>query len=314
MERKKAAFAGSWYPGTAQACEAAIQKFVADHPENQEKGLPRAADEVLYGGIVPHAGWIYSGNIACRIIRVLAGPAAAEPIDTIILFGMHMHPDARPQILARGAVETPLGDIESDAELADAVTALGRVQALGPDSFPQENTLELQYPFIRYFFPKARLLACGVPPSQSAVQVAEAVVRAVEGLGLRVKVIGSTDMTHYGPNFGFSPAGSGAAAVDWVEKENDPGAIQALVRMDSAEAIAQGLGRRNMCCAGAAAAAAHVSKKNGRSPWYLPGLRHKLGHLQIRQFCGILRDGLCRLRAMEWPLWPLVSLPEFYPV
>ncbi len=30
MEKKQAAFAGSWYPGTAAACETAIQGFLKD--------------------------------------------------------------------------------------------------------------------------------------------------------------------------------------------------------------------------------------------------------------------------------------------
>jgi AmmeMemoRadiSam system protein B len=60
MERKKAAFAGTWYPDSAHACQQAIQTFL-------KETLPPDKGRVV-AGIVPHAGWVFSGSIACRTI------------------------------------------------------------------------------------------------------------------------------------------------------------------------------------------------------------------------------------------------------
>jgi AmmeMemoRadiSam system protein B len=70
-------------------------------------------------------------------------------------------------------------------------------------------------------------------------------------------------MTHYGPDFGFTRAGAGKKAVEWVKNENDKDAIQAMIKMDESTIISQGLENKNMCCAGAVAATVAACKKLG---------------------------------------------------
>lgn len=262
MGVKKMAFAGSWYPGTPDQCRSAIKRFRDD--------MGTGEDTTIWGapvaGIVPHAGWIYSGKLACRVFDALAH--GSRVVDTIALFGVHMHADSPAFVLDGTAVDTPLGAIEVDRELTDDLVrrAAGPgvdLKQLAPSRFPEENTLELQYPFIKYFFPNARIVVCAVPPSDAAQVLGMAAVVSAEHLGRSLAVVGSTDMTHYGPRFGFEPAGSGKTAFEWVKKENDAAAIEALKAMDEKQIIHQGLSRHNMCCAGAASAAAAAAKKMG---------------------------------------------------
>lgn len=260
---KPMAFSGAWYPGSPNECRAAIRDFLK-RPVKQ----PGRVSGRPVGGIVPHAGWAYSGEIACKVIAALAPEADAAPVDTVLLFGAHMHAGAPAFILGQGAVETPLGNISVDREVTEeTVAGLSRagipVQVLAPDHFPDENTLELQYPFIRHFFPDSRIVVCGVPPVPAAGQAGEAAVRAAAGLGRTIRVVGSTDMTHYGPNFGFEPKGRGEDAVDWVRNENDAAAIRALEKMDVDAILDHGIRCQSMCCAGAAAAAAKAAQKAG---------------------------------------------------
>ena len=252
METKKMAFAGSWYPAGSAECEASIQGFL------KEKQGPLEGS--FMGGIVPHAGWYYSGSIACRVIASLK---SEDTIDTILLFGAHMHKQSESFILAQGAIETPFGDIEVDGQLVDKICAGIRIRQRSVLNFPEENTLELQYPFIKYFFPDVKIVVCGVAPSSFASIIGSTAVEEAENLSRNIRVIGSTDMTHYGPDFGFTSAGTGEKAVDWVENENDRNAIEAMTEMDEEKIIAEGLENRNMCCPGAAAATASVLKKLG---------------------------------------------------
>lgn len=258
MEKKQAAFAGSWYPESAGACEAAIQGFLQD--DSRSRKLPRG---IPVGGIVPHAGWTYSGSIACRTIAALVPGAGETSVDTIFLFGGHMHHQSEPFIMTQGAVETPLGDIEIDHEMVEAIASSVGIYKRPPIKFPEENTLELQYPFIKYFFPGAKLVVCGVPPSGMASVIASMAIEASRDLSREIRVIGSTDMTHYGPDFGFLPAGTGRKAVEWVERTNDYQAIVAMSDMDVSGIISQGLKDKSMCCPGAAAATAAACKKMG---------------------------------------------------
>ncbi len=256
MEIKKTAFANSWYPAAADQCEAFIQSFL-----KEKQGLP-VGDFV--GGIVPHAGWFYSGSIACRVIAALQ-PALETypPIDTILLFGAHMHPQSEPFILSLGGVETPFGHIEVDTDLVDRICDSISISRRSPSRFPDDNTLELQYPFIKYFFPRARIVVCAVAPSAFSSTIGSTAVDAAERLSRTFRVIGSTDMTHYGPDFGFTPEGTGEPAMEWVKNTNDRAAVEAMMGMDASAIISQGLGNQNMCCPGAVAAAVAACKRMG---------------------------------------------------
>jgi MEMO1 family protein len=261
MEIKKMAFAGSWYPADAKECEASINGFLKE----KQDLLP---DGNFLGGIVPHAGWYYSGSIACRVIANLQSYSNQDKspdnnIDTIILFGAHMHKQSEPFILAHGAVETPFGDIEVDEELTARICSGISLRKRSPAKFPDENTFELQFPFIKYFFPDAKIVVCGVAPSFFAPVIGNMTVEEAKNLSRDIKIIGSTDMTHYGPDFGFTPEGTGEKAVKWVKNENDKNAIKAMIEMDESKIIAQGLENKNMCCAGAAAATTAACKKLG---------------------------------------------------
>nr|WP_319491383.1 AmmeMemoRadiSam system protein B [uncultured Desulfobacter sp.] len=259
MGVKKMAFAGSWYPGSADQCRSAIQRFCKEIRIGDD---PRIPDHPV-GGIVPHAGWSFSGKLACRVFSVLAH--GGRVVDAIFIFGVHMHAASPAYVLDCTAVDTPLGTIEIDRDLTAALARRAEtkgidLELLRANSFPEENTLELQYPFIKHFFPKARIVVCAVPPSDTARVLGVAAVGAAKDLGRSTVAVGSTDMTHYGPRFGFEPAGSGRQAFDWVTKENDAAAIEALTAMDERQIIHQGLTHHNMCCAGAASAAAAAAK------------------------------------------------------
>jgi len=257
MEKKQAVFADTWYPGTAVECEGAIRQFL-------KEGRGRLKGD-FFGGIVPHAGWHFSGSIAARVIGSLL-PGEGDgfaAIDTVILFGVHMHRQATPFIMTHGDIQTPFGDIEVDGELTEQIAKSAGVWKKSPEKFPDENTLELQYPFIKYFFPNAKIVVCGVPPNDLAAVIGGMAVEKAKKMGRNIRVIGSTDMTHYGPDFGFTLAGSGEGAVEWVTMENDRNAIAAMKAMDPAGVIAQGLDHKNMCCPGAVAATLAACKKEG---------------------------------------------------
>ena len=89
------------------------------------------------------------------------------------------------------------------------------------------------------------------------------VVDLSKRLGLQVKVIGSTDLTHYGPNYGFMSHGRGASAVAWVQNENDRRVIDAMLTMDPEKVIKEATANQNACCSGAAATAIAAAKALG---------------------------------------------------
>jgi AmmeMemoRadiSam system protein B len=253
---RRAVYAGSWYPARASECEAEIKAFL----ERARIAPPRNLRPV--GGIVPHAGWYFSGSIACNVIHCLKTAETPAP-DVIVVFGMHLHSSSPNIMMSKGAWETPFGNAPVAEELASELANRFPFRLETPDRFSQDNTIELQLPFIRYFFPEARILAMGVPPNDASLRIGKAVVETARRLGLTMKVIGSTDLTHYGANYGFSGHGTGSSAVAWVKQENDRRIIEAMLDLDPRRLIAEASENQNACCPGAAATAIEAGKHLG---------------------------------------------------
>lgn len=253
MAVRRADFAGSWYPGTRSECRQAIEAFVKEAqpcPNRRRKHV---------GGIVPHAGWVFSGRTACNVIQCLA---SSNP-QTVVLFGRHLHPGSPNYIMTQGAWETPLGDVAIDEELAGDLASEFPFEVETTTRYGQDNTIELQLPFIRYFFPEAEIVPIGVPPAIESVKIGERVAELAESLKRDILAIGSTDLTHYGMNYGFTPKGAGEKALDWVRNENDRRVIDRMLALDGEGVITEGLRSQNACCPGAAAAAIAAARTMG---------------------------------------------------
>ena len=251
---RRAIFAGSWYPSDAAECEREITGFLA---EGRDLNPP---DRTLVGGIVPHAGWYFSGSIACNVINCVKGH---DTTDAVVVFGMHLHAGSPPYIMTEGAWETPFGEIAVEETLASELAEKFPFKIETTTSFTQDNTVELQLPFIKYFFKKARIVAMGVLPHKDSLKIGRTVAEISNRLGLRIKVIGSTDLTHYGTNYGFISKGTGKKSVEWVRNENDRRVIDAMLALEPENVIAEGLSNHNACCAGAAAAAIETARRLG---------------------------------------------------
>jgi len=249
---RKANFSGSWYPKSAVECENQIARYLKEIEIQVEPGIK------MTGGIVPHAGWYFSGNIACNVIHALS---SGKKPDAIVIYGMHLHPASPFYIMTEGAWETPFGEIFVEEDIAKEIA--GRFEFDTTSNFMHDNTIELQMPFIHYFFKDVKIIPIGVPPIATSLEIGKSVAQVATRLGITIKAIGSTDLTHYGMNYGFFPKGTGHTAVDWVQQENDQRIIDALVSMDPGRVIREALESQNACCAGAAATAIATAKAMG---------------------------------------------------
>ena len=77
MKKRKMQLFG-WYPQREKSCKNAILEY-----EDMYKNVQ--TDRSL-GGVVPHAGWTYSGKLAAVIVRLLAENQKEKP-DTIVIYG-----------------------------------------------------------------------------------------------------------------------------------------------------------------------------------------------------------------------------------
>ena len=237
--------AGRFYPMERAAC---LREIKAMMPPSQPQGLP----ERPVAGIVPHAGWMFSGATA---LAVLAAIRARRTPETIVLFGACHRHVRRSALFPSGAWATPLGTVEVDERLGREILArAGNLLADDAAAHEDEHSLEVQLPFLQHLFPQAGIVPILVLPSSQAAALGRAAGEVVRDLAADAVCLGSTDLTHYGPMYGFAPKGFGAAAIRWVRDENDRRMVDMMVRLDAESVVAEAQEHANACGAGAIAA------------------------------------------------------------
>jgi AmmeMemoRadiSam system protein B len=238
-----------WYPADKRVCRSTLLEYEDSFP-----GHPRGH----FAGVVPHAGWIFSGRLATW---TLCGLKEVNP-ELVFVFGGHMSPGSKPVCMPEGAWETPLGEILVAEEVTDALVDRFHCRKESYELFEPDNTIEVQMPIIKHLWPKARVVALQVPPDHTATQIGEFSANLVAGESLRAIAIGSTDLTHYGSHYGFCPKGVGAKAHRWSKEENDRPFINHMLNLESS-GIGHALANHSACCPGAATAAMAFAKEKG---------------------------------------------------
>lgn len=258
---RKAFRAGSFYPADARSCHQQIEECLGRYQP------PRVPEKVV-AGIVPHAGWMFSGSTAAKVYKSVQQKSSPE---TFLIFGaVHVWGVGRKAAMfAQGVWQTPCGTIEIDEDLADAILAkAGEEVVADPSAHEREHSIEVQIPFIQHLFPDAKLLPIMVSPEKLAVRLGEKLGKLLASYNRRVCVIGSTDLTHYGPSFGFIPYGIGEQSLAPM-KENDQHLLQLAAELKAEAVIAEAEQHRNACGAGAIAATVTAAKVLGASQGYL---------------------------------------------
>lgn len=283
MSIREPAVAGQFYPASRRQCEQEIAALLA------EVGESAKSTGLAVGGIVPHAGWAFSGGVAAEVISVLA---RQRTVETFVVFGaMHRHGGrAAGAVFASGAWETPLGRIAVDEELADAVLAGSELLAEDPGAHELEHAIEVQVPFIQHLTPSARILPIIVPPSASAPAVGAAVAEQAKALGRMGVFVGSTDLTHYGPRYRFTPMGCGPEAFRWAKEVNDRRLLELVEALKSDQIVPEAIEHHNACGSGAVAAAIEASKVMGADRAYI--LRHTTSNEVARHRFGESADAV----------------------
>jgi len=178
---------GQFYPRSASTLKAAIQAMVA--------GAVAPRPDRPAAIVVPHAGYVYSGQIAADAYR----QAAAHHYDTVVIVGTN-HTDAgfSKIAVAPGRVfPTPLGGAPIDQAFAAALQK--EDTDCGVDGSPHraEHSVEVQIPFVQQLFPAAKIvpLIVGRPDQAMCVRLGRALAALARDKA--VLLVASSDLSHY---------------------------------------------------------------------------------------------------------------------
>lgn len=252
MAKRKRMLPRGWYPFVGDDCKRDIESYIEGW---RPKGLSSFMGN---GGIVPHAGWYFSGKLAARVFYTLS--LKRKP-DVIVLYGGHLGSNEIPRIVTEETWETPLGEIEIDTDFTKRL--IDEIEMKREGSTSVDNTIEVQLAMAKYFFPESRIVAVRSPNSIRAKIIGEEIGKISKKEGKSIIAIGSTDLTHYGPNYGFLKKGVGLAAVEWVKNENDKDFIDLALIMNIEGLIKHAEENLSACSAGAAASAIATSRVLG---------------------------------------------------
>jgi AmmeMemoRadiSam system protein B len=258
MQKRKPIVAGQFYPGQHDQCVDEINQCL------EEVTLSQTLPETIVAGIVPHAGWAFSGPTAAIVFSAIR--QQHPKVHTFVIFGAaHAYIGQPPAVYDKGSWLTPLGEIAIDEELANAVIE-SKTAVSDREAHNSEHSMEVQVPFIQYLFPGARLVPVLTPPSEQAVHLGEIVASIISSDDERkIVCLGSTDLTHYGPRYGFTPMGGGKEGLKWATEVNDKQFIDFTLEMQPNKMLESAAGNYNACGAGAAAAAVAAAKALGKT-------------------------------------------------
>ncbi len=216
---REAIVAGQFYSSSAMQLKKQIASFLSEE---------RQKSQVL-GCMLPHAGYVYSGRVACQTLNVV------KIKQKIVLLGPnHTGLGKAFSIMAEGIWQTPLGEVKIDAGLSKLI--LGHSKLLQEDSSAhiQEHSLEVELPILQYFnsgieiVPIAFLSDDVGKLKQAGADIAAAIKESQERD--EIMLVASSDMTHYEPQ--AQAEKKDAVAIEAILELNEDKLMQAISRFN----------------------------------------------------------------------------------
>lgn len=183
------AVAGQFYPAQRQELEADVKRYLA-------AATPAGLGDPVRAVIVPHAGYVFSGQTAAEAYAQLGTPPA---YDHVFLLGPshHIGLSGASVTTAWTAWQTPLGQVGVDTALCRQLVRDNDVLTDEPRAHDREHCLEVQLPFLQ-------VLWGAVPPIVPVIigtedfQTLQAIARALKPYFTpRNLFVISSDFSHY---------------------------------------------------------------------------------------------------------------------
>jgi hypothetical protein len=237
---RRPAVAGLFYPAQPAALLATVQELLAG---------PHAAATAI-AVIAPHAGYVYSGRTAGRVLSGVEVPRRC-----IVVAPNHTGAGRSEQggsVYAVGALQTPLADVPVDETLAADLLARCPILEDDPEAHRTEHAVEVMLPFLFARRPDVAIvpIVLGWSDWPRTRTLGEALAAVVKASTEPVLLVASSDMNHY----------EDAA----TSRRKDEMALAEVTRLDG-EALLDVTKKRRitMCGRAPAAAVLHAAKLLG---------------------------------------------------
>jgi AmmeMemoRadiSam system protein B len=181
------AVAGQFYPDDPAELTALIRGLLHDVP---------AEARSVRGAMVPHAGLIYSGACAARVLGRLALPPVV-----VILAPNHTGAGqpGRAALWAQGAFRTPLGPVRIAGALARRLATASDLVVDDRLAHRDEHAIEVELPFLQVLAAQTAIvpLVLAWDDWPTCCQLARDLAEVITAWPDKVLLLASSDMTHY---------------------------------------------------------------------------------------------------------------------
>src|SRR5213594_524036 len=182
---RRPAVAGRFYPAEPDKLTRSIREFL-EPPQERIHAI---------GLIVPHAGYMYSGQVAGSVYARVDLPQR-----NIVLCPNHTGFGTPLSIMRSGAWQTPLGDMQIDQELCENLMAADPYLTDDVEAHRYEHALEVQLPFMQHVAgPSATFapITVGTANWQRLEELGRAIGEVLRKIDQTALIIASSDMNHY---------------------------------------------------------------------------------------------------------------------
>jgi AmmeMemoRadiSam system protein B/AmmeMemoRadiSam system protein A len=236
---KEPAVAGTFYPADKDSLKKSVEGFLSKAEKNPDHGK-------LIVIISPHAGYIYSGQVAAYGYKQIQG----SDIRKVILIGPSHHRAFKgASVYTRGSFRTPLGDVKINERLAGSLLNESADVRFSPEAYEGEHSLEVQLPFLQTVLKNFTVVPVliGSPSGQTLKHLISGLAELVDEKTL---LVASTDLSHY---------------HDYpTAKEMDGKIISAVERLSLGDTIELlGSGKSEMCGGVPVIIAMEVARRSG---------------------------------------------------
>lgn len=258
---RKPVVAGTFYPADENDLKEAIKEsFLSKFGFGK---IPELGNEKLKGIIVPHAGYTYSGPCASHAYAQL--PKNAKTF--VILATNHTGIGEQIAVSEDDQWETPLGSININKTLVKQIVEECEFAKLDETGHKYEHSGEVQLPFLQFLYKDFSIVPITISHTTQINQL-KSLANTLSKLD--VVIIASSDFTHYGSSYGFTPFHGTDEEIKKKIYSLDKDIISAIENLDIESFISKA-SKSTVCGVGPISLLMLLSKKAELLKYYTSG-------------------------------------------
>ncbi|KQC11165.1 MAG: hypothetical protein APR62_10445 [Smithella sp. SDB] len=185
---REPAVAGKFYPESAAKLKLAVEKFLQD-------AIPAKVKKPI-AIIVPHAGYIFSGQICADGFKQVAN----QKFDFVVILGTkHTNSNIeKVSLYAGNGFRTPLGTSLVEKNIIHSLKKAAPIDCMLDKSLHEsEHSVEVMVPFIQVVFPKTKIVpvVVGAQDIQTCIRFGQVLAKVLKNKD--ALIVASSDLSHY---------------------------------------------------------------------------------------------------------------------